>query len=878
MLISEFKSDATQRDHGNNTAISKAAEGGHVETVQALTTELGCSSEVTGFHGVSLLHLACFSGSIKLAEVLITDFGVDIVSVDDSGNTPLHMACWGGHEELARLLITKYNCPVDAVNKNNHTPLHIACWIGHSTIVKMLVSEFKANLMARDHENDTPINKAALNGHEDTVKVLITELGCSSQIKGFKDRLLLHQACQNRNTLTAAMLLQEFPTLIYSTDNDGNSPLHFSSLLGKAAHVRLLLFDYHAPVFIRNKAGRTTIDLAKDKAIKKIFEEYMSSEHKSIQQEYKKLQVLSSLKYSGPQTITRVFVLGNPGSGKSTLVESLKRKGIIYPFFRVSEADVPLHTAGIVPSVDQSNAYRLLYYDFAGDSVYYSSHAAILEMISHSNVGTNVFLLLVNLTKGNVVVCDEIGYWLSFISYHGKAIDSQQKLKVIIVLSHVDHLSQADASTSLATIRQYIYTLINQGFQKIIKIIDIVSFDCRYPRSSKVTGNILQDIAKNIPPSVLSFKTALLHGMLIKDFGNVVACKFQDLLSHIKDTGIQCLPTSAGALYPRVKELHDIGLLMMIGRGEDQIENHLLLMDVPSLTNEVHQLLFSESARENLTRAAGSKYAKMGLFSESFISGRLPNHITKDCLVQLQYCQEFKHADVGLDYSVTRNPQISNVLLYFPALCQLETEHSNWPHDPNLDFSIGWFTECIGKLDYFPPRFLHVLLLRLTFIFALPASSTPMSDLDLGINLQDQNYHCTMWKKAIHWIMREGVECIVEVVNENKGVVVIVKSRKQHIYQCIHMLTQIANVVTGAKTEFCNSVFLRHYILDSNDPSSYSNEDKLYDVNLIKSAMENKDEVVRSASGHQTLTLESLKFIHVGVQYSVVMSSAFIMS
>ena len=118
-----------------------------------------------------------------------------------------------------------------------------------------------------------------------------------------------------------------------------------------------------------------------------------------------------------------------------------------------------------------------------------------------------------------------------------------------------------------------------------------------------------------------------------------------------------------------------------------------------------------------------------------------------------------------------------------------------------------------------------------------------------------------MWKNGIHWLTREGVECIVEVVNENKGVVVVVKSRKQHTYQCIHMLTQIVNVITEAKTEFCNSVSLQRYILNSDDLASYNNEDKLYDVNLIKTAMENKDEVVISASGCQAFTLENLKLL-----------------
>ena len=69
MLISEFKADVTQRDHNNDTAISKAAEGGHVETVQMLITELGCSPKVRGYDGRSLLHEACWSGSVKLAEL-----------------------------------------------------------------------------------------------------------------------------------------------------------------------------------------------------------------------------------------------------------------------------------------------------------------------------------------------------------------------------------------------------------------------------------------------------------------------------------------------------------------------------------------------------------------------------------------------------------------------------------------------------------------------------------------------------------------------------------------------------------------------------------------------------------------------------------------
>ena len=73
------------------------------------------------------------------------------------------------------------------------------------------------------------------------------------------------------------------------------------------------------------------------------------------------------------------------------------------------------------------------------------------------------------------------------------------------------------------------------------------------------------------------------------------------------------------------------------------------------------------------------------------------------------------------------------------------------------------------------------------------------------------------------------------------------------------MFTQISNVVTEAKAEYCNSVSLRYFIMKSDDPSSYSNEDKLYDVNQVKSAIEN--ETIFNISGHETLTLKSLKLL-----------------
>jgi putative protein kinase ArgK-like GTPase of G3E family len=45
-----------------------------------------------------------------------------------------------------------------------------------------------------------------------------------------------------------------------------------------------------------------------------------------IEEDYKLMQKLAAAKYSGAPCITRLFVVGHPGAGKSSVVEALKRE------------------------------------------------------------------------------------------------------------------------------------------------------------------------------------------------------------------------------------------------------------------------------------------------------------------------------------------------------------------------------------------------------------------------------------------------------------------------------------------------------------------------------------------------------------------------
>ena len=849
------KADITIRDRDGDTPIKKAFLIGHEPTSFELFDSNLCRID----H--KLLLQICERGSVDLINVLLSDFHLDPSSVlDDQGNTAIHIAALRGHKQVVDLLIKKYKCPIDSRNINGQTPLHLLCSQlqnenGHA-LIRICISEFKADVTTKDNNDDQLIHGAAQAGHTSIVVDLILNHHVNSNSRGFKKQSLLHHALANGHTSTAKTLIEKFHLSLHCVDEDGNTPLHLSSLVGQTESLKFLLYEYHAPVYVRNKAGKTALDLATEDSTKKVIREYVKSEHKRIQREYEKLRAKFLQKYSGQLVITRVFVLGNPGSGKSTLVESLKRKGLSY-YRNVPEADVKLHTAGIIPSISQSSAGRLLYFDFAGDQEYYSSHAAILEMVSHSTIGSNVFLIVADLTKDDAILQGEVGYWLSFISYHGKALDSQCKVKVIVVLSHLDRLSVADSEWKLESARQCLQTYVHQS-NEVKFDAEIVSSNCRSPRSSRSIESILQQVSKDTAPCSISYEASLLHGLLEKDFGNVVACKFQNLLSSIEEIDIY-LPSSADALHPIARELHDIGLLMLIGRSEDELENYLLLLNPSSLTNKVHEKLFSSSAIKKLKSSIGPHIAEMGVLPECYLASILPEHITKECLVQLQYCQEFNHAEVGLDYSVTSNDTSNCNLLYFPGLCELDSKKSSWP---KFTFGIGWYAECTEKFDYFPARFLHVLLLRLAYAFALPIVNRNSTNSSNEVSASSRR--CTMRKNGIHWLMEERVlvECIVEVVNDNKGIVVITKY-KENSEEWAAALSKIIDKAMQAKAEFCDAVSLHHFILKSksDDNTSYSDSENLFDIHDIERVIRQRKNEVMSVGGHNSLDASHLRIL-----------------
>ena len=186
---------------------------------------------------------------------------------------------------------------------------------------------------------------------------MINEFGCDIDSRGYNGYSLLHSACYNEQfNLLKPLCVYLSPCI---SDVNGNTPLHICSARGNKKCVKVLL-ELNAPVMIRNKTGKTPKDIAINNGhhyLALIFDEHFKRNKDKMLVDYISMQECAKQRYSCAQRITRLFITGFSGAGKSSLVESLKREGFLDFFQKVSESTVPPHTAGIIPSTHISKHY-----------------------------------------------------------------------------------------------------------------------------------------------------------------------------------------------------------------------------------------------------------------------------------------------------------------------------------------------------------------------------------------------------------------------------------------------------------------------------------------------------------------------------------------
>ena len=285
-----------------------------------------------------------------------------------------------------------------------------------------------------------------------------------------------------------------------------------------------------------------------------------------------------------------------------------------------------------------------------------------MENLASSKIGENIFIIVVDLRDNEVSITTSLHYWFSFIQHQ----KFNKKFDFTIVGSHSDELRGNQIAKRRELLVKFAEFCNGQHYV----------MDCRMPWDVSSIQKQISTMAMASPRCELSNEACLLLGLLEKDFSNVTACSLQTILSHVTECGV-CLTADSGGLYITLSELHDIGVLLLLGDHDCHV-----VLQSSKLTNEVHKLLFCKLAVESLQQKFGGLHDatfNIGILPENVLKDILPPYITTKCLNSLQYCQEIKCEEIGTFISAAHTKQS---FFFFPALINKDRRDIDWITPP----------------------------------------------------------------------------------------------------------------------------------------------------------------------------------------------------
>ena len=817
---------------------------------------------VKGHQSKTALHFACAKGNIDMVECFITVHKANPYARDDKCNTAINVAALNGHRDLVNLLVNRFKCNPLTQGFNGRTPLHQACVIGSSELLKLLVVEHHCDVITRDDCGNTPIHVAALYGHIGLIRELV-QYGSLVAYQNDKGLTPLHFAAEKGHEEAVDVLISDFDCNPNIGDGNGNTPLHYAVKRGNPNLVKKLLMEYKVSSAPRNNEGLTPLHFAIQKRHVHVVSELVkhNCNPSIVDKEYRQLEQSSSKRLS-EGSLTKVFVIGNKQVGKSTLVEALRNENQKDPSF--TKKVIP-HTAGIVPSVHESSQYgRVLFYDFAGDPEYYSSHAAALERLLTSSC--HIFLLVVDLSEDDGVILQKLGYWLTFVSYNSKS--QKARSQVIVVGSHTDVVESMEGNAEDRACFLFMERSSSCcGHLAYIETVGYCTLDCRESQSAGIRKlyGLLKHIhlrSKSEQSGDVSVGASILLGVLERYFKGQIACQVSKIRTHIEFNEV-FLPLEVHNVYSYLQELNAHGVILILGNREGLNEEWVVL-DISKFLSTVHKKLLSPSA---LSRICTRRITNLGIIAESDLGNILSDYdaqLLKQCLKHLHYCIEVDDSEVLQKMFEFSPPMDSNPkFLFFPALLRaLESrEDLTWGSIQESCSCKGWYMKCCKDYDYFSARFLHVLLLRLALDFALPLPDSERS----GSISDHYSRRCICWKNGIHWMGRNGIECVVEVVKQNKGVLVMVRGSQDMEVECGCVLAAVVEKVLDARQEFCHSLVASMYLVDPHDMRRKVvptvEELHLFDISEVKQALKEPegDVMIVSVDGRRYLPAAQLR-------------------
>ena len=619
--------------------------------------------------------------------------------------------------------------------------------------------------------------------------------------------------------------------------------------------VASLLLNHGSNPNIRTRRGSTPLDLARSsELIRLLLEKGATPAYHNMDKCFP-----DHLQKQPTDMAIKMFVVGNPDAGKSTLVKSIEKEAegsvqrLVSQLTKVKGVDVK--TAGIIPhEIITKSLGRVILYDFAGHKEFYAGHDVLLR----NSVGTSpsVVMLVINATGAESEVRGTIEYWMEFLNqqrYYGKS-----KPHLLVIGSHCDQISSSDVSSRQGLIQ----SLVKARNLEHFVCADPVMLDCRYAGRSAMTElrkSLSHICQQSRSTEKLEFASHSLLVFLLDKFRNdaaITVATAKQRINEIITLEVHWTFLKSLNLLSCCKELHKQGSILFMS-NRDHPERSWIILDKAVLLSQVNGKLFApEDFKEHQKIANSTGVVPLSKLATVFPD--LNQEMISQFLCHLEFCQEVTDSSVlSLLQSEDTSSKENERYFFFPSLVQVDTPDDLWQHSSDFDYYTGWILECLKAGQFLTPRFSQVLLLRLAFQFALISSFVSTTSLTI-------QRRCSVWKNGISWANESGGEAIVEIVDQKKVVIVTrgKKTVKKLKLKSVHLRSLIQQTVLSTKNELCPKVAIKDSVIHPEDAAKYPidfSQAKCVSIKYVASTIKNGEELVVLDDG-ETQSLKELLY------------------
>ena len=453
-------------------------------------------------------------------------------------------------------------------------------------------------------------------------------------------------------------------------------------------------------------------------------------------------------------------------------------------------------------------------HDFAGQHEFYASHCAILA--NALQISPPIILYLADLREEDEQkTIDSIARWMTLVQ--NQCTKLRDKAHVIVVGSHADILREKNQDPWS---KERIFTPTLKKFLSF-EFIAFIPMDCRYPDTDqmKEAKKLIQKSSAILrSPETISLNAHTFYIYLLDSFKDDLAVCLknvqdrihkdldQEVKSKRKKNLLSFIPSTLPRLMEICQQLSQKNLILYL-HNEDSPERSFVICDCTTLLSNITGTVFApENFRQHCKLASSTGVVPLSKFSEQFQAYDIDMLIA--FMSHLELCFEIEDKKVlKCVREHEENPEPDRRYLFFPGLIRIETPEELWEEDSAMRCLFGWIIECSQDIQFFDPRCLQVLILRLVFAFNLAPARRVQEDIP---SLQR---FCSVWKSGIFWCNDDGVNSHLELSNNGKAFILKMRSRVLKP-DFLFVRSQIIAKVTETVKDFCPNITTVEFVID----------------------------------------------------------------